>query len=125
MALMEEAFRLTELTELESDRADRHAVPNLELLPGGAADPVREIEAAEFAQLLGAERAVGDLEAAVALVHDGLAGRIVLTGFPSWPGLLWHAYELAAANNVLILPAVARTGGLVDIVITREPEANG
>lgn len=122
---MEEAFRLTELSELEPERADRYAAPSLELLPGGAADPVRGIEAAEFAPLLGAERAVGDLEAAVALVHDGFAGRIVLAGFPSWPGLLWHAYELAAANNVQILPAVVRPGGLVDIVITNEPEANG
>jgi len=40
----------------------------------------------------------------------------VLTGFPSWPGLLWQAYKLAEAANVVILPTVVRPGGRVDIV---------
>jgi len=71
------------------------------------------------------ERGLGDLEAAVGLVSAGLATRVVLTGFPSWPGLLWHAYRLAEAADVLILPTVVRPGGRVDIVITREPGANG
>jgi hypothetical protein len=66
-----------------------------------------------------------DIEAAVALVEAGLATRIVLTGFPSWPGLLWQAYQLAEAAGVQILPTVVRPGGKVDIVITRNSAANG
>lgn len=67
-----------------------------------------------------AEPGLGDLEAAVAMVEAGVASRVILSGFPSWPGLLWRAYQLAEANNVNILPTVARPGGLVDIVITRD-----
>jgi hypothetical protein len=66
------------------------------------------------------EPGFADIEAAVALVETGLATRVVLTGFPSWPGLLWQAYQLAEASNVLILPTVVRPGGRVDIVIARE-----
>src|SRR5450759_3865343 len=66
-----------------------------------------------------------DLEAAAWLVSAGLATRVVLTGFPSWPGLLWHAYRLAESANVVILPTVVRPGGRVDIVITRDASANG
>ncbi len=66
------------------------------------------------------EPGFADIEAAVALVETGLATRVVLSGFPSWPGLLWQAYQLAEASNVLILPTVVRPGGRVDIVIARE-----
>jgi hypothetical protein len=68
---------------------------------------------------------LADLEAAVGLVSAGLATRVVLAGFPSWPGLLWHAYRLADTTDVLILPTVVRPGGKVDIVITREHAADG
>ena len=61
-----------------------------------------------------------NLEAAVELVSAGLAVRIVLSGFPSWPGLLWRAYEMAETSGVRILPTVVRPGGRVDIVITRD-----
>jgi hypothetical protein len=71
-----------------------------------------------------AEPGLGDLEAAVALVESGLATRIVLAGFPSWPGLLWRAYQLADEADVAILPTVVRPGGLVDIVITRATAAD-
>jgi hypothetical protein len=71
------------------------------------------------------EPGLGDLEAAVALVSGGLATRVVLSGFQSWPGLLWRAYQLADASGVLILPTVVRPGGKVDIVITRDNAANG
>jgi hypothetical protein len=71
------------------------------------------------------EPGFSDIEAAVALVEAGLATRVVLTGFPSWPGLLWQAYQLAEAANVLILPTVVRPGGKVDIVITRDIAGNG
>ena len=68
-----------------------------------------------------AEPGLADLEAAVALVEAGVATRIVLAGFPSWPGLLWRAYQLADETGVVILPTVVRPGGLVDIVIVRDP----
>jgi hypothetical protein len=71
------------------------------------------------------EPGLGDLEAAVGLVAAGLASRVILSGFPSWPGLLWRAYQLAETSGVLILPTVVRPGGRVDIVITRETAANG
>jgi hypothetical protein len=41
------------------------------------------------------EPGLGDLEAAVGLVSSGLATRVILSGFQSWPGLLWRAYQLA------------------------------
>jgi hypothetical protein len=66
-----------------------------------------------------------DIEAAVGLVQAGVATRVVLAGFQSWPGLLWRAYQLAEATDVLILPTVVRPGGKVDIVITRNIPANG
>jgi hypothetical protein len=68
---------------------------------------------------------LADLEAAVGLVSAGLATRVVLSGFPSWPGLLWRAYQLAETTGVLILPTVVRPGGRVDIVITRDSAADG
>jgi hypothetical protein len=71
------------------------------------------------------EPGLPDLEAAVAMVQAGVASRVVLVGFPSWPGLLWHAYQLADAAEVLILPTVVRPGGKVDIVITRDTAPNG
>jgi hypothetical protein len=71
------------------------------------------------------EPGLGDLEAAVSLVSSGLATRVVLSGFQSWPGLLWRAYQLADTSGVLILPTVVRPGGRVDIVITRDTAANG
>jgi hypothetical protein len=87
-----------------------------------------DLEAANAATSTGEpaeyEPGLGDLEAAVALVTGGLANRVVLTGFPSWPGLLWRAYQLADTTGVLILPTVVRPGGKVDIVITREIATN-
>jgi hypothetical protein len=76
------------------------------------------------ANLVATEPGLADLEAAVAMVEAGVATRIVLAGFPSWPGLLWRAYQLADATNVVILPTVVRPGGLVDIVITRDSAAD-
>ena len=109
--------------------------PELEVMPGGTLDgtvgpssrpdgPAGEPASIseESAEL---EPGLGDLEAAVELVSAGLATRVVLTGFPSWPGLLWHAYRLAESANVLILPTVVRPGGRVDIIITRDSSANG
>jgi hypothetical protein len=109
--------------------------PQLEVMPGGTLGDA----AAPSGRLVGPtgepaslseepaehEPGLGDLEAAVELVSAGLATRVVLTGFPSWPGLLWHAYRLAESANVVILPTVVRPGGRVDIVITRDASANG
>jgi hypothetical protein len=116
--------------------ASEPSQPQLELVAGGiGADTSLDLapETAESAVVQAPdpdaepepELALGDLEAAVGLVSAGLATRVVLTGFPSWPGLLWHAYRLAEAADVLILPTVVRPGGRVDIVITRESSANG
>jgi len=102
--------------------------PQLEVMPGGTlgdvATPPSE-PASPSEESAEHEPGLGDLEAAVGLVSAGLATRVVLTGFPSWPGLLWHAYRLAESANVLILPTVVRPGGRVDIVITRDSSANG
>ena len=88
-----------------------------------AGDPALAGEAAGILEEY--EPGLADLEAAVSLVSTGLATRVVLTGFPSWPGLLWRAYQLAEATGVLILPTVVRPGGRVDIAITRDAHANG
>jgi len=109
--------------------------PELEVMPGGTLDgaaapsgrpdgPAGE-PAPPSEEPAEHEPGLGDLEAAVELVSAGLATRVVLTGFPSWPGLLWHAYRLAESANVVILPTVVRPGGRVDIVITRDASANG
>ena len=71
------------------------------------------------------EPGLADLEAAVSLVSAGLATRVILSGFPSWPGLLWRAYQLAETTDVLILPTVVRPGGKVDIVLTRDIALHG
>jgi hypothetical protein len=88
-----------------------------------AVDEEASAEAAERLSLT--EPGLPDLEAAVAMVEAGVASRVVLSGFPSWPGLLWRAYQLADATGVLILPTVVRPGGRVDIVITRDNATNG
>jgi hypothetical protein len=54
-----------------------------------------------------------------------LATRVILSGFPSWPGLLWRAYQLADTTDVLILPTVVRPGGKVDVVVTRDIAPHG
>lgn len=100
------------------EEAEPQDAGKLELDELEDADPAEDREPADY------EPGLGDLEAAVALVVGGLANRVVLTGFPSWPGLLWRAYQLADVAGVLILPTVVRPGGKVDIVITRETATN-
>jgi hypothetical protein len=87
---------------------------------GGVAFP-----ADAAAGLAAGELGLSDLEAAVELVSAGLATRVVLSGFPTWPGLLWRAYQLADTTGIVILPTVVRPGGRVDIVIARDTAANG
>jgi len=106
-----------------------------EPLPNGpdAAAPLREQLAAlagEASDLEAAsesflEPGFADIEAAVALVDAGLATRVVLTGFRSWPGLLWKAYQAVESTDILILPTVVHPGGRVDIVIERETVPDG
>ena len=86
---------------------------------------VEAVPAEVAAGLAAGELGLSDLEAAVELVAAGLATRVVLSGFPSWPGLLWRAYQLAETTGILILPTVVRPGGRVDIVIARDTAANG
>jgi hypothetical protein len=94
--------------------------------PSDTLDEGHPIELAEAAEDLHRfEPGLADLEAAVGLVSSGLAKRVVLSGFPSWPGLLWRAYQLADTADVLILPTLVRPGGKVDIVITRDAALNG
>jgi hypothetical protein len=73
----------------------------------------------------GTEPGFADLEAAVALVESGLARRVVLHGFESWPGLLWQAYHLAEDADVLILPTAVHPGGRVDIAVTGNRPLDG
>jgi hypothetical protein len=91
--------------------------------------PTELAEAAEAAEVAGDlhrfEPGLPDLEAAVGLVSSGLAERVILSGFPSWPGLLWRAYQLADTADVLILPTVVRPGGKVDIVVTKNIAPHG
>jgi hypothetical protein len=104
--------------------AQAMAEPAAEYAPiaGEPAEFAFDPEAAESHEF---EPGLQDLEAAVVLVSDGLAKRVVLSGFQSWPGLLWRAYQLAESAHVVILPTVVRPGGRVDIVISRENGANG
>jgi hypothetical protein len=91
-----------------------------------AGDIAQSAQTAQPGQTLAEyEPGLADLEAAVELVSAGLATRVVLSGFPSWPGLLWRAYQLAETTGVLILPTVVRPGGKVDIVVTRDNAADG
>lgn len=84
-----------------------------------------DLPSGQTAALSRLEPGFSDIEAAVALIEAGLATRVVLAGFPSWPGLLWQAYQLAEAADVLILPTVTRPGGRVDIVIARDSRTDG
>jgi hypothetical protein len=98
-----------------------------------AAAPLREQLAALADEASGLEAdsesflepGFADIEAAVALVEAGLATRVVLTGFRSWPGLLWKAYQTVESTDILILPTVVHPGGRVDIVIERETATDG
>jgi hypothetical protein len=94
--------------------------------PADGAAPVRGNAASDLvAPKRKYEPGIADLEAAVGLVSSGLANRVVLTGFQSWPGLLWRAYQLADSTDVLVLPTVVRPGGRVDIEITRAAAVDG
>lgn len=113
--------------------ADAVAPARLDAEAAAAAARSDTVEPFDEADLMGQaagelsplEPGLGDLQAAVALVEAGLATRVTLSGFPSWPGLLWEAYQLAEAANVVILPTVVRPGGRVDIVIAKATAADG
>jgi hypothetical protein len=120
----EEAVELAATTSAEAGPATSEAAARAQLADLGLA-----VEANLADEAAGVpeeyEPGLADLEAAVSLVSTGLATRVVLTGFPSWPGLLWRAYQLADATGVLILPTVVRPGGRVDIAITKDIAAHG
>ena len=119
LGLPADRFDRASAQAVESATAQLPASPLAETAVAGGAVPSHSVDLAE------AQLGLDDLEAAVALVAAGLATRVVLAGFPSWPGLLWRAYQLADASDVLILPTVVRPGGKVDIVITGNAPANG
>jgi len=104
--------------EIEADSSANlaDAIPASDL-PGELLAPPPTGEAAEVERWA---HGFADIEAAVELVASGISPRVVLSSFPTWPGLLWRAYELAKEADVLILPTVVRPGGRVDIVVTRE-----
>jgi hypothetical protein len=104
---------------------DDATTPELSIVPDEAERLAAELAAQAATVPHEFEPAMGDLEAAVSLVAAGLAERVVLSGFQSWPGLLWRAYQLAETTDVLILPTVIRPGGKVDIVITRDIAKHG
>ncbi len=114
-------------TATESPSAGSLASPLAELAEalGQAVWTEDEESAASVLEHARTQPGLDDLEAAVALVQAGLASRVVLAGFPSWPGLLWRAYRLAEAADVLILPTVVGPGGRVDIVIARGAPPDG
>jgi hypothetical protein len=108
------------------DSSEAVAEAPADVLAGDIARATESAHAAQSAQPVDEyEPGLADLEAAVGLVSAGVATRVVLSGFPSWPGLLWRAYRLAETTGVLILPTVVRPGGKVDIVITRDSAADG
>jgi hypothetical protein len=109
-----------------ADPSEAAAAVSTDVLAGDIARAAESARAAQAAQPVDEyEPGLADLEAAVGLVSAGLATRVVLSGFPSWPGLLWRAYQLAETTGVLILPTVVRPGGKVDIVITRDSATDG
>ncbi len=95
------------------------AVESVDSASGQAAGVESAEGQPDAASILPASPGMADIQAAISMIEAGLAQRIVLAGFPSWPGLLWQAYELAAAANVQILPTVVTPSGRVDIVIER------
>jgi hypothetical protein len=108
------------VAEPEPDRLAEVNVPAPTISTEYAAMPADAEAQAAGSEPYPAEPGFADLEAAVALVHSGVATRVIVAGFPSWPGLLWRAYRLAEEANVLILPTVVRPGGRVDIVVVRD-----
>ena len=113
-------------TPAATDTADSLEAPAEAPADALAGDIAQAAQAANAAQTPDEyEPGLADLEAAVELVSAGLATRVVLSGFPSWPGLLWRAYQLADGTGVLILPTVVRPGGKVDITITRDSAGDG
>ena len=131
MAITEGVRRLVRAgTRIESqgDRSEAH--PAADRAPAPALAPVvaailpEPITVEEMAELA-SEPGMADIEAAVAMVESGMATRVVLTNFASWPGLLWQAYQLAEAADVVIIPTVVHPGGRVDIAVTRTPRIDG
>ena len=126
-ALQDVAPSLSDAVAEETARSDVSSVPARTAAEAGfiATELAAEAAAEGSEHLDEYQPGLGDLEAGVGLVSSGLATRVVLAGFPSWPGLLWRAYQLAESADVLIIPTVVRPGGKVDIVITREHATDG
>jgi len=103
---------------MAAETGNAHVLRSAEARFGTLEEPGQTVPA--DVELASATPGFADIEAAVRMVEAGSASRVVIAGFPSWPGLLWRAYQLAEQADVLILPTVVRPGGHVDIVVTRD-----
>lgn len=72
------------------------------------------------AQPNAADLSLVELRAAAMLVSRGTVERVTLSGFRVWPGLMAESTEISRAQGVRIVPAVTRTGGQVDFIVTRD-----
>ena len=61
---------------------------------------------------------LGELRAAAVMVAEGQATRVILAGFPTWPGLLTEIERLSRELDLSILPTIVRGGGRVDLVVS-------
>jgi hypothetical protein len=66
-----------------------------------------------------------ELRAAASMVAEGLALRVTLAGFGTWPGLLTEIESLSRQYDVTILPTIVRPGGRVDLVVFRQERYGG
>lgn len=100
--------------------------PSADRAPIAAGEPdADEVEPDEAIELEEEPFGLADLHAAVELVTSGLASRVVLTGFPCWPGLLWDVHLLATEADVDILATGIRQGGRVDLEVrSPRPDAD-
>jgi hypothetical protein len=61
---------------------------------------------------------LSELRAAAVMVAEGQATRVILAGFPTWPGLLTEIERLSRELDLSILPTIVRGGGRVDLVVS-------
>ena len=101
--------------------------PGLRLLVALAdpGEPIAALDGDDCVHIDDYQPWLADLEASVALVAEGLATRVIMTGVPRVPGLLWRVGEFADTCDVAVIPIVVRSGSHIDIEIARRGAANG
>jgi len=110
---------------MPSAAASIAGAPSAEEAPPFDLDALLDARSPKTIVFAGTEPGFGDIEAAVELVRSGMASRVVLHAFESWPGLLWQSYQLAEAADVVIVPIAVHSGGRVDISVTRNRPIDG